>query len=75
MAGGGVKGGVRPWRPPMTSAIRRSRSRHYYSDLHATILHQLGLDHARRWRSQVLGRTMRLVEKEEGKGPIKAILS
>ena len=33
---------------------------HYYSDLHATILHQLGLDHAK-MEIQVLGRTMRLV--------------
>jgi Protein of unknown function (DUF1501) len=46
---------------------------HYYSDLHATILHQLGLDHAK-MEIPVLGRTMRLVEKEEGHGPIRAIL-
>jgi hypothetical protein len=44
---------------------------HYGSDLHATVLHQLGLDH-RKMEIGVLGRTMRLVE--EGNGPIRAIL-
>ena len=45
---------------------------HYYSDLHATILNQLGLD----WKKMeynVFGRTMRLVE--EGDGPIKEIIA
>ena len=46
--------------------------RHYYSDLHATILHQLGLDH-KKMEIEVLGRTMKLVE--EGDGPIKAIIA
>jgi hypothetical protein len=44
---------------------------HYYSDLHATILHQLGLD----WQKmevKTLGRTMKLVE--EGDGPIRQII-
>ena len=45
---------------------------HYYSDLHATILHQLGLDHTK-MEIPVFGRTMRLVE--EGHGPIKEILA
>jgi hypothetical protein len=36
-------------------------SPHYYSDLHATILHQLGLNH-KKWELEALGRTMRLVE-------------
>ena len=45
---------------------------HYYSDLHATILHQLGLDY-KKMEMNVFGRTMRLVE--EGDGPIKDILA
>ncbi len=45
---------------------------HYYRDLHATILNQLGLDH-KRMEYSVFGRTMRLVE--EGGGPIKEILA
>jgi hypothetical protein len=44
------------------------------SDLHATILDQLGLDHAK-MEIPVLGRTMRLVEKEECTGANRAILS
>ena len=43
-----------------------------YSDLHATILRQLGLDHEK-MTIPVFGRTMRLVEESEG--PIKEILS
>ena len=45
---------------------------HYYSDLHATVLHQLGLDY-KKMEIPVFGRTMRLVE--DGDGPIKEILS
>ena len=45
---------------------------HYYSDLHATILHQLGLDY-KKMEYEFVGRTFRLVE--EGGGPIKEILS
>jgi hypothetical protein len=37
-------------------------SPHYCSDLHATILHQLGL-HAASMEIHTLGRTMRLVEE------------
>jgi hypothetical protein len=44
---------------------------HYYSDLHATILRQLGLDH-RHMEVTVLGRPVRLVE--EGFGPIKEVI-
>jgi hypothetical protein len=44
---------------------------HYYSDLHATILRQMGLDH-KQLEVTVLGRPMRLVE--EGNGPIAAVL-
>ena len=47
-------------------------NRHYYSDLHATILHQLGLDY-KKMEHDFVGRTFRLVE--EGDGPIKEILS
>jgi hypothetical protein len=46
-------------------------SPHYYSDLHATILHQLGLD-LKTMEVQTLGRTMRLVE--EG-APIQEIIA
>ena len=45
---------------------------HYCSDLHATILHQLGLNYSK-MEIPVFGRTFHLVE--EGDGPIKAILS
>ena len=46
---------------------------HHCSDLHATILHQLGLDYER-MEVRTLGRTMRLVEDDESAGPIEAIL-
>jgi hypothetical protein len=46
-------------------------SPHYYSDLHATIIHQLGLD-AKTMEVHTLGRTMRLIE--EG-APIKEIIA
>jgi hypothetical protein len=45
---------------------------HYYSDLHATILRQLGLDY-KKLTIQVGGQTVKLVE--EGTGPIEAILN
>ncbi|HYV39879.1 MAG TPA: DUF1501 domain-containing protein, partial [Gemmataceae bacterium] len=51
---------------------RAAVNRHYYSDLHATILQQVGLDH-NRMEFVTLGRTMRLVE--EGNGPIREILT
>ena len=47
-------------------------NRHYYSDLHATILQQLGLDY-KKMQIHALGRTLKLVE--EGDGPIREILS
>jgi hypothetical protein len=47
-------------------------NRHYYSDLHATILQQMGLDYTK-MELPVFGRTMKLVE--EGDGPIKEILA
>ena len=46
--------------------------RHYYSDLHATILNRVGLDY-KKMELPVFGRTMRLVE--EGDGPIREILT
>jgi hypothetical protein len=46
-------------------------SPHYCSDLHATILHQLGLNH-HKMEIQTLGRTMRLIEDGS---PIRSILA
>ncbi|MBI3410867.1 MAG: DUF1501 domain-containing protein [Planctomycetes bacterium] len=71
LAGGGVKGGIVHGATDEVG-YRAVENRHYFSDLHATILQQLGLDH-QRMEIQVLGRTMRLVE--EGNGPIQEILS
>ena len=46
LAGGGVKGGVssRPQRRMVVQARRPDRPTHVY-DVHATILHLLGIDH------------------------------
>jgi uncharacterized protein DUF1501 len=71
LAGGGVKGGIVHGATDDVG-YQAVEHRHYYSDLHATILHQLGLDH-KKMELRVLGRTMKLVE--EGEGPIKEILS
>ncbi len=71
LAGGGVKGGVVHGATDEVG-YKAVESPHYYSDLHATILHQLGLDY-RKMEIPVLGRTMKLVE--EGHGPIKEILT
>ncbi|MDR3618032.1 MAG: DUF1501 domain-containing protein [Paludisphaera borealis] len=70
LAGGGVKGGTVHGATDDVG-YKAVESPHYYSDLHATILHQLGLDH-KKMEIPVLGRTMRLVE--EGK-PIKEVLT
>jgi len=70
-AGAGIKGGVIHGATDEVG-YRAVEHRHYYSDLHATILHQLGLDY-RKMELKVIGRTMRLVE--EGDGPIKEILA
>jgi hypothetical protein len=51
---------------------RAAEHPHYYSDLHATILAVVGLDHEK-MTIPVLGRTMRLVEESEG--PIRAVMS
>ncbi len=71
LAGGGVKGGTVHGATDEVG-YQAVENPHYYSDLHATILRQLGLDY-RRMELRVLGRTMKLVE--EGTGPIKEILS
>ena len=69
MAGGGIKGGVVHGGTDEVG-YKAVDSPHYYSDLHATILHQLGLDH-KKMDVDVMGRAMRLVE--EG-GPIREII-
>src|SRR5215467_2921398 len=71
LAGGGIKGGVIHGATDEVG-YQAVENRHYYSDLHATILHQLGLDY-KKMEYQVFGRTMKLVE--EGEGPIKEILT
>ena len=71
LAGGGVRGGIVHGATDEVG-YKAVEHPHYYSDLHATILHQLGLDHAK-MEIPVVGRTMRLVE--EGHGPIKEILN
>jgi len=71
LAGGGVKGGVVHGATDEVG-YRAVENPHYCSDLHATILHQLGLDH-HKMNISVFGRTFHLVE--EGDGPIKAILA
>jgi hypothetical protein len=70
MAGGGIKGGVVHGGTDEVG-YKAVDSPHYYSDLHATILHQLGLDH-KKMKVEALGRTMKLVE--EG-SPIQEIIS
>jgi hypothetical protein len=70
LAGGGIKGGMVHGGTDEVG-YKAVDSPHYYSDLHATILHQLGLDH-KKMTVKALGRTMKLVE--EG-GPIKEIIA
>jgi uncharacterized protein (DUF1501 family) len=70
MAGGGIKGGIVHGGTDEVG-YKAVDSPHYYSDLHATLLQQLGL-HYKKMEVQALGRTMRLVE--EG-GPIKEIIA
>jgi hypothetical protein len=71
LAGGGVKGGIIHGSTD-EFGYKAVEHPHYYSDLHATILNQLGLDY-KKMECNVFGRTMRLVE--EGGGPIKEILA
>jgi Protein of unknown function (DUF1501) len=70
LAGGGVKGGTVHGATDEVG-YKAVEQRHYYSDLHATILQQLGLDY-KKMELEVIGRTMKLVE--EGDGPIKEVL-
>jgi hypothetical protein len=70
MAGGGIKGGIVHGATDDVG-YKAEQDPHYYSDLHATILHQLGLNH-KKMEIQALGRTMRIVE--EG-GPIQEVIS
>jgi hypothetical protein len=71
LAGGGVRGGIAHGATDDVG-YQAVTDRHYYSDLHATILQQLGLDY-RKMEISVFGRPIRLVE--EGHGPIKKILT
>jgi hypothetical protein len=71
MAGGGVKGGIVHGATDEVG-YKAVEHPHYYSDLHATILHQLGLDY-KKMQVRAIGRTFHLVD--EGKGPIKEILA
>ena len=70
MAGGGIKGGVIHGGTDEVG-YKAVDSPHYCSDLHATILHQLGLNH-NKMEIQTLGRTMRLIEDGS---PIRSILA
>ena len=70
LAGGGVRGGTVHGGTDDVG-YKAVESPHYYSDLHATILRQVGLDH-RKMALPVLGRTMRIVEEGE---PIVEILA
>ena len=45
MAGGGVKGGHHATAPPTSTATHAVENKTHIHDLHATILHLLGLDH------------------------------
>jgi hypothetical protein len=68
-AGGGIKGGTVHGATD-EFGYKAVENPHYYSDLHATILKQLGLDH-QKMKFRALGRTFHLVE--EGHGPIEQI--
>lgn len=70
LAGGGVKGGVIEGATDEVG-YKAAEQPHYISDLHATILNQMGLN----WEKmefELNGRKFKLVE--EGTGPIRAIL-
>jgi hypothetical protein len=71
LAGGGIKGGVIHGATDDVG-YKAVDHPHYYSDLHATILHQVGLDY-KKMTYDFMGRTFRLVE--EGGGPIMEILA
>jgi hypothetical protein len=71
LAGGGIKGGTIHGATD-EFGYQAVEHRHYYSDLHATILHQMGLDYTKMTHESI-GRTFRLVE--EGGGPIKPVIA
>jgi hypothetical protein len=71
LAGGGVKGGM-TYGETDEVGYRAVVKPRYCSDLHATILRQLGLDHTK-MQHKTIGRTFHLVE--EGDGPILDILA
>ena len=70
LAGGGVRGGVIEGSTDEVG-YKAAEKPHYISDLHATILNQMGLN----WEKmefELSGRKFKLVE--EGTGPIRAVL-
>ena len=71
LAGGGVKSGIVHGSTDEVG-YQAVENRHYISDLQATILHQMGVDH-RKLTVTVNSRPIRLVEP--GFGPIRHILS
>ena len=71
LAGGGIKGGTIHGATDDVG-YKAVDHPHYYSDLHATILRQLGLDYTK-LEIPVFGKTQRLVE--EGDGAIEQILA
>jgi uncharacterized protein (DUF1501 family) len=70
LAGGGIRGGMVHGATDEVG-YKAMVSPHYYSDLHATILQQMGLD-PKRMEVQTLGRTVKLIE--EG-APIREIIA
>jgi uncharacterized protein (DUF1501 family) len=71
MAGGGIKCGIVHGGTDEVG-YKAVEHPHYYSDLNATILHQLGIDHTK-MEVPALGPVSRLVE--DGHGPIKEIIA
>jgi len=70
-AGGGIKGGTVHGATD-EYGYKAIENPHYYSDLHATILKQMGLDH-KKMQYRALGRTFKLIE--DGHGPIEQIIA
>jgi hypothetical protein len=75
LSGGGIKGGTVHGATDEVG-YKAAEHPHYYSDLHATIVHQLGLDY-QKMEFKAIGRTFHLVEPTEGGGggPIQEILA
>jgi hypothetical protein len=71
LAGGGVRGGI-VYGSTDEVGYRAVENRQYISDLQATILHQMGLDH-KKMEVEINGRPVRLVE--EAAQPIQGILA